>query len=274
GPPGRRRLRLVAAPPGHAGRHGRTRDGDDAWNWERCETETTTGYRYGSAEAGQHALVFCEAKPGEEGAWTRPFAVRSLMHELGHAVGLTHEHQRVDRGEWLWFYCRRLAAYKQLKEDGTLMIDAKAMFEEEATEKERFELVCQIQEYAQAYLPDALPYIKGNNMADPRFETYEASSQFDFDSIMIYNSYPGGGKVGTSKDWVLTRKSDGSPVWMGGEQDPSKAAISEGDVARVKQLYGGVAGQEDSGGWAVSGISVKVRGEWEMVVPPARRRGG
>lgn len=71
------------------------------------------------------------------------------------------------------------------------------------------------------------------------FTAYESSTSFDFDSIMIYNSFdfsPAGTDVNDPKAWVLTRK-DGSAVLQGGSTDAAKAVISAGDIARVALLY-------------------------------------
>lgn len=104
-----------------------TIEDNPAWNWEQCDTHSSTGYDYTSSVRGRHTLEFCHLKPdAKEGS--RPFAIRKLtsngsklprgfqsiersreakclrrlltlrnlnegamMHELGHVMGLAHE---------------------------------------------------------------------------------------------------------------------------------------------------------------------------------------
>ena len=46
-------------------------------------------------------------------------------------------------------------------------------------------------------------------------------------------------------NWVLTRVDNGGPVWQGGSEDARQVRISEGDVARVAQLYPKTDGSGD-----------------------------
>ena len=73
-------------------------------------------------------------------------------------------------------------------------------------------------------------------MDDTKWSTFVTSQAFDFDSIMIYNSYSGSVDEDDPKKWVLVRKDNKTPVWMGGNEDPTKASVSAGDIARVAQL--------------------------------------
>ena len=69
---------------------------------------------------------------------------------------------------------------------------------------------------------------------EEKWNNYETSDPFDYESIMIYDS--NSNTINTDK-YAITRKSDGSPVWMGGNQNPGQAAVSAGDIARIAQLY-------------------------------------
>lgn len=59
-----------------------SKDGDDEFNWEQCDTKATTGYEYGSQVRGRHTLQFCDLVPGYE-VQTKDKAIRAMMHELG-----------------------------------------------------------------------------------------------------------------------------------------------------------------------------------------------
>ncbi|WPH04872.1 Hypothetical protein R9X50_00776900 [Acrodontium crateriforme] len=75
-----------------------SRDGDDDFNWDRCDTKATTGYEYrneGSSGPGDDART---------GYVVLPFGP-------GHVIGLQHEHQRDDRDQFLKFYCAHLEGY-------------------------------------------------------------------------------------------------------------------------------------------------------------------
>lgn len=50
-------------------------------------------------------------------------------------IGLQHEHQRPDRGNALWYYCRYLEGYAQGVNDAD--IDEKAIFDDDLDEQDR-----------------------------------------------------------------------------------------------------------------------------------------
>ena len=89
-----------------------SRPDDPKWDWDSCHSQSTVGYNYGSDAKGRHTLEFCHLKPGDE-VETGPTAVQAMMHELGHVMGLQHEHQRPDRGKVLTFVCKNLDDYEQ-----------------------------------------------------------------------------------------------------------------------------------------------------------------
>jgi len=100
------------------------------------------------------------------------------------------------------------------------------------------------EEGAEAYLPRAREFIRGNFMisSDERWRNYARSTPFDFDSIMIYDSDTNWkarpGKPG-SYLWVIYKSDTNAKqrsVWMGGKRDGT-GGISQGDIARVAQLY-------------------------------------
>lgn len=222
--------------------HDATRDGNTAWNHgPECPTDSaSTGYNYASNERGRHRLDFCHLDP-QDRRGTEPLAVQAMMHELGHAIGLQHEHQRQDRGQYLEFHCENLDGYEQAKRKAA--VDERAYFEDDEDLETRMSLVCNDDEIASDYLPAALPFIRQKDhrleSEKTKFKYYVQSDSFDYDSIMIYNSHantPIDIDATNPKTWVLKRK-DGTAVWQGGSKRAADAKITEGDIARVAQLY-------------------------------------
>lgn len=108
---------------------------------------------------------------------------------------------------------------------------------------------------------------------DNHWTYYVKSTKLDINSIMIYNSNAGSDNPTSGKGWVIHQKGSEAPVWMGGSKDPAQSKISEGDVARVAQLYplpdGGSNGLQNPGAWGP--VRVRIRDQFEMEVPPPRR---
>lgn len=88
-----------------------TVDGDAAHN-DRCITASTLGYTYASPTRGRHYIQFCSLRPGELGPAQMDEAIKVMMHELGHVMGLLHEHQRPDARSYLGYDCKNLVGYK------------------------------------------------------------------------------------------------------------------------------------------------------------------
>ncbi|KAK5129348.1 hypothetical protein LTR08_003578 [Meristemomyces frigidus] len=253
-----------------------SRPEDPQWKWEECDSQSTVGYNYGSDERARHTLAFCHLKPGDESA-TEAKAVQVMMHELGHVMGLQHEHQRPDRDETLTYVCKNLEAYEQGVKDAEY--DVHALYDDDLALKDRITLICLDAQSATVYLPDALAFIRGDNMQvdrdDERWPDYAAGGPLDVDSIMIYDSNlaaknPDAGVSG----WVMYQTNGKKPVWMGGSQDASKTSISSGDVERVKQLYplraAGGNDKRDQADWGQQALRVRIRDSFEMIVEPPR----
>ncbi|KAI9871295.1 MAG: hypothetical protein M1830_003064 [Pleopsidium flavum] len=128
----------------------------------------------------------------------------NMAHEIGHALGLLHEHQREDSIDYIKFNCENLEDYTEAKADlCTKQLQAKLA---------RFSAF------------DYIPYNDETNFG------WQVSVEYDKKSLMHYGGGYGGkrGKKGIRA--VVLENRDGSPV--GNPDRPSEA-----DVRRVQALY-------------------------------------
>lgn len=119
-----------------------------------------------------------------------------------------------------------------------------------------------------------MDYIRGDRYeGDPLEHTvkdYQFSDEFDFDSIMIYDSERNS-RDQARKKWPIARRSNNGQIFMGGNDDEDKVSISAGDIARVAQLYDNGTPEckkaQDGGHWGP--VNIKIRDTvHERVLPP------
>ena len=91
-----------------------SRDVDDEYNDSLdCASETTVGYDYEEmSQKGRHRMSFCDLAQNHAEIST-PTAIRTMMHELGHVIGLSHEHQRPDRDDYLTMEWKNMPDYNE-----------------------------------------------------------------------------------------------------------------------------------------------------------------
>lgn len=173
---------------------------------------------------------------------------RTARHELGHVLGLHHEHQRWDRDEYMTLPDKTanlldildgLFNYSKIKEWFSIPFPIL-----------KFKMVSVGTRWFSVYIP--VPYIEW--IMWDMFRLANGSDKFDYDSIMLYSSddflmkkQHQWGKNYLMEDKLTERKyvvwgKDGAPVpedkiYEPGDEVPYNAMISKDDAETVKKLY-------------------------------------
>ncbi|TKA78433.1 hypothetical protein B0A55_03064 [Friedmanniomyces simplex] len=211
-------------------------------------SHSTIGYEYTSQEAGGHNLNVFDFDPKNSEDWAS--SVLEIAHELGHVLGLAHEHQRPDRDNSVIFTCGNLSGYELAEADVEVVLDnTPAPIPEcrvpgafKSTAQCMDDVVCQNEEYADLHFPQVIDWLKGSASSD--YGDFTTSQYWDSLSIMNYGSY--GGAADVTQPFpagaVLVGRGTGAgeanyQIYQGGDIDPVEAGPSPGDVSRVKRLH-------------------------------------
>lgn len=168
------------------------------------ETKTTVGYLVNPHD--EQKLKFNLNHPGGHGN-----SISNMIHEIGHALGLYHEHQRPDADHNIKVKCSNLADYQDVKKRvggrmGQLCQDVLQ------AKRENFSA------------GDILPY--------PEQATWAAYGGFDWESIMMYCSEFGAKrKFLSEKKKRVMKKKDSNEAFVANNRP------SGGDVECVNNLY-------------------------------------
>ncbi|KAK5127727.1 hypothetical protein LTR08_004227 [Meristemomyces frigidus] len=178
-----------------------------------------------------------------------------MAHELGHAMGLYHEHQRPDFHTFLEWSPNYLVGWKEAQ----AAVSGSTLFDPSWSVAQRMSKVLTNSAYAREFFPIVMNYLSGKYLASSEQQTVPPSTApFDFGSIMIYSSET----LIHVDDWketfadakfpIMKKEADGSPstypgsvIYAGGTGgDDSKARISAYDIKRVAALYPGRPDQQ------------------------------
>ncbi|KAF2444500.1 hypothetical protein P171DRAFT_521818 [Karstenula rhodostoma CBS 690.94] len=176
---------------------------------ERVSADQLRGFR--------HQLTIAENAPS---------AV--IAHEIGHVMGLMHEHKRPDRDDFVDFRCKKLKGF------GSAMITAHAKPENsDLTLEDIGHLLCTDRAFADQNQFEASQFIRITDNED-------SHTEFDFDSIMMYGS--GSFALDSCHENALDqcplvkiKKENG--VKVDEEYIHRSLRPSEGDAAFVKKYY-------------------------------------
>ncbi|KAK5119469.1 hypothetical protein LTR85_007569 [Meristemomyces frigidus] len=201
------------------------------------KTAASLGYYYDNTMRWRHVLHMGKLDPAKV-AESTPDAIQAMAHELGHIIGLQHEHQRRDAGQFVDFLCHNVAGYDQVL--ATIGTRSDPAFTPGMTAEQRMAKVCSDYTLAGTYFPPATDYMPLIN-ARPEDAHLEYGDIFDHRSIMIYSSWEGK-DAQLANRMVLAKNPAAYPlqtpyIYLGGHSNPSFVSVSVWDIVRMAQLY-------------------------------------
>ncbi|KAJ4344621.1 uncharacterized protein N0V89_012365 [Didymosphaeria variabile] len=168
------------------------------WNTNDYPTDTLTIHWLDDVKGEGGAIAtlgYYHDVPGEESVPGRHDIVISesanthtIAHELGHVLGMAHEHQRWDRDDYVYFRCENVKGMKERVEYAHRLNGVPNGI----PIGEVWEFLCE--KYAQATFWEApsRAWIRGDGFKDiDEGKSLDGPDGFDYDSIMMYGSAQG-----------------------------------------------------------------------------------
>ncbi|KAK3679986.1 hypothetical protein LTR78_000363 [Recurvomyces mirabilis] len=244
-------------------------------------SDTSGGYDHQTSKPGRHGLALLSFVAPDKivdeneraNLWYRQAS--DLTHELGHVLGLLHEHERPDRDHFLDLDCTALLGYGEAEKLALDLANA-GDWKNEPTMKQRMERICFDPEMWEKYLPSAELFNKFDSAAwhDPNGFVYDRN-YFDYGSIMIYDSviecvtlyqlpisrrFPPGYVPGLGTEAGNNGKVylDGA-YYTGGAYSSPAQRISTMDAKRVAMLYPGTKAQQ------IEASALSPSDQWEAI---------
>jgi len=107
----------------------------DAARRSTASRTSVQGYEYRHENTRWRHTLEIGSYDHDRRAEKREHSIMVLTHELGHAIGLLHEHQRPDAGRYIDFHCKKLPGYGEAKD--VVAKEKSSAFDKEATPDER-----------------------------------------------------------------------------------------------------------------------------------------
>ncbi|OQN96656.1 hypothetical protein B0A48_17296 [Cryoendolithus antarcticus] len=177
-----------------------------------------------------------------------------LAHELGHAIGLAHEHQRPGvydvfnpNSPYLILNIEHLPGYAEAKTKVAAAWDEIAF--RGLSQDERLKAVLRDKNLGLKYWDSSVSSYREIQKQEMTERGLIETPSFDYDSVMLYTSALEmweGTTLGDPKTQLLNARAstinyDGTEkyswIWRGGSTDPRLGSVSEGDIARVRKMY-------------------------------------
>lgn len=219
----------------------------------RTAFKASIGYKYGDNTPGRRYLEIADPNQYPEADW-RDEMTALPAHELGHVIGLHHEHQRAEAAQHVRIQCSAVVGYAQAWARLN-QYPNNPRFRADESMVDRMRRVCTVLDLAAVYFHKMLDLVPGGEAYgnDPNLYTHKSyDDAFDCKSIMLYGLDGAAARsdFNDKSTWTLTNTEDKWPnrregfrdiVFWGGSDRYVNKAISAWYRYRVAQLYPRVA---------------------------------
>ncbi|KAF3033986.1 hypothetical protein E8E12_005229 [Didymella heteroderae] len=190
---------------------------------DATQSKATVGYKGVSKGKHPHELVI-----GTKASTS------VIAHEIGHVMGMVHEHNRNDRDEYVRFNCHNVRGFYDAL--------GRAMSARVPPAEARKHL-CEDRDFATQYGFNSPGFLKNEPLSgnSGKWGALDEPGGYDIDSIMHYSSYAFGDIAActSSQDYcpLLEIQKDAQGNEIGTRRIPRPEEPSKGDAAWVKRNY-------------------------------------